>query len=88
MRNIITLLQEGDSVTGKNLLFIVFLGCMVLGITLMCFLSRRDDKAGSLPMHSSVASVLKSAVALLLDIRVLLVIPLLAYSGLQQAFVW
>ncbi|XP_008788091.1 UNC93-like protein 3 [Phoenix dactylifera] len=80
--------KEGDSVTGKNLLFTVFLGCMVLGITLMCFLSKRDDKAGCLPMYSSLASVLKSIVAPLLDIRVLLVIPLVAYSGLQQAFVW
>ncbi|XP_010922380.1 UNC93-like protein 3 isoform X2 [Elaeis guineensis] len=80
--------KEGDGVTGKNLLFTVFLGCMVLGITLMCFLSKRDDNGGSLSMNSSLASVLKSAFALLLDRRVLLVIPLLAYSGLQQAFVW
>lgn len=80
--------KEGDGVTGKNLLFTVFLGSMILGITLMCFLSKRDDKADGLPTHSSLASVLKTVVALLLDIRVLLVIPLLAYSGLQQAFVW
>ena len=79
------ILQEGDS---TNLLFTVFLGCMILGAILMCFLSKRDDKLESLPGQASIGSILKSVIAPLLEARVWLIIPLLAYSGLEQAFVW
>ncbi|XP_009414397.2 UNC93-like protein 3 [Musa acuminata AAA Group] len=80
--------KEGDTVTGKNLLFTIFLCCVVLGIILMCFLSKRDNKEISLATNSSFGSILKSVVAPLFDKRMLLIIPLIAYSGLQQAFVW
>ncbi|XP_020101522.1 UNC93-like protein 3 [Ananas comosus] len=80
--------KEGDSVTGKTLLFTVFLGCMVVGIILMCFLSERNEKADDNPKHSSLGSLLKYIISPLLDIRMLLIIPLIVYSGLQQAFVW
>ncbi|XP_072975594.1 UNC93-like protein 3 [Typha angustifolia] len=80
--------KEGDGVTGKNLLFVVFLGCMVVGVILMCFLSKRDEKGDDLPIRPSLKSLLKLVVAPLLDKRMLLIIPLIAYSGLQQAFVW
>jgi hypothetical protein len=81
-------LQDGGSVTGKNLLFVVFLGCMIVGIVLMCLLSRRDDKGNNAPAHSSFGAMLKYIIAPLKDQRMLLIIPLIAYSGLQQAFVW
>ncbi|XP_078181230.1 major facilitator superfamily protein [Carex rostrata] len=79
---------EGDDVTGKNLLFTVFLVCMIIGIVMMCFLSKRDEKKHDMPTYTSLNSLLKSSFAPLLDKRMLLVIPLIAYSGLQQAFVW
>ncbi|KAK3140028.1 hypothetical protein QOZ80_5AG0394390 [Eleusine coracana subsp. coracana] len=80
--------KDGGSVTGKNLLFVVFLGCMIVGIVLMCLLSKRDEKGDNAPTHSSFGAMLKYIVAPLKDRRMLLIIPLIAYSGLQQAFVW
>lgn len=77
--------KEGDS---TSLLFTVFLGCMILGASLMCFLSKRDDKWEDLPQNSSISNMLKSVIAPLLELRIWLIIPLIAYSGLQQAFVW
>lgn len=79
---------EGDDVTGKNLLFTVFLVFMIIGIVMMFFLSKRDEKKHDQPTYTSLNSLLKSSFAPLLDKRMLLVIPLIAYSGLQQAFVW
>ncbi|KAK6140280.1 hypothetical protein DH2020_025976 [Rehmannia glutinosa] len=63
------------------------------GTILMCFLSKRNGKEERLQespvtFSSSVGSLLKSIWNLLLDVRIILVIPLMAYSGLQQAFVW
>ena len=81
-------LQDEGSVTGKNLLFVVFLGCMIVGIVLMCLLSKRDEKCDSASTHSSFGAMLKYIVAPLKDRRMILLIPLIAYSGLQQAFVW
>ncbi|EES17219.1 UNC93-like protein 3 isoform X1 [Sorghum bicolor] len=80
--------KDGGSVTGKNLLFAVFLGCMIVGIVLMCLLSKRDEKRDNTPTHSSFGVMLKYIIAPLKDQRMLLTIPLIAYSGLQQAFVW
>lgn len=74
---------------GKNLLFAVFLGCMIAGIVVMCLLSKGDEKRDNTPTHSSFGgAMLKYIVAPLKDQRMLLTIPLIAYSGLQQAFVW
>ncbi|KAK9290415.1 hypothetical protein L1049_008584 [Liquidambar formosana] len=84
----------GGTTSGTTLLFIVFLCSMTLGTILMCFLHKRDGNGGkgapdsSANFSSSVVSVLKSAIAPLFDVRMLLIIPLIAYSGLQQAFVW
>ncbi|KAK9289999.1 hypothetical protein L1049_008162 [Liquidambar formosana] len=84
----------GGTTSGTTLLFIVFLCSMTLGTILMCFLHKRDGNGGkgtpdsSANFYSSVVSVLKSAIAPLFDVRMLLIIPLIAYSGLQQAFVW
>ncbi|CAD6269800.1 unnamed protein product [Miscanthus lutarioriparius] len=80
--------KDGGSVTGKNLLFAVFLGFMIVGIVLMCLLSKRDEKRNNTPTHSSFGAMLKYIIAPLKDQRMLLTIPLIAYSGLQQAFVW
>ncbi|KAL7136485.1 hypothetical protein ABFS83_10G034300 [Erythranthe nasuta] len=95
--NLITLAmlrdEEGGRTSGTTLLLIVFLCSMTVGIVLMCFLSKRNGKEDALQdspvtFSSSVGSLLNSMSNLLLDIRILLVIPLIAYSGLQQAFVW
>lgn len=68
---------------------------MTLGTILMCFLNKRDDElekdphnAESLSLYASLSSLSKSIVAPLFDVRMLLIIPLMAYTGLQQAFVW
>ena len=59
----------------------------------MWFLRKEDSKEEepSLPsasLHSSILSLSKSVVAPLADRRMILTIPLIAYSGLQAAFVW
>uniref|UniRef100_A0A453JYC0 Uncharacterized protein n=1 Tax=Aegilops tauschii subsp. strangulata TaxID=200361 RepID=A0A453JYC0_AEGTS len=54
----------------------------------MCLLSKRDEKQDHSSAHSSFGDMLKSIGAPLKDRRMLLLIPLMAYSGLQQAFVW
>ncbi|XP_016490327.1 UNC93-like protein 3 [Nicotiana tabacum] len=96
--NLITLAlmrdREGGSTSGTTALFLVFIGTITLGAVLMCFLSKRTGKEetglqdSSASFFSSVVTLFKSIVTLLQDIRMLLVIPLIAYSGLQQAFVW
>lgn len=94
--NLITLAllrDEGETTSGTTLLLIVFLISMTLGTILMCFLSKRNGKEEMLEgsvdtFSSSVGSLVTSMLNLLLDIRILLIIPLIAYSGLQQAFVW
>ncbi|EEF31048.1 UNC93-like protein 3 [Ricinus communis] len=84
----------GGTTSGTTLLFFVFLCIVTLGIILMCFLSKRVPKGeegredSSVSLYSSLISKSKSVIAPLLDIRMLLIIPLIAYSGLQQAFVW
>ncbi|KAG6437410.1 hypothetical protein SASPL_102326 [Salvia splendens] len=85
--------EEGGTTSGTTLLLIVFLISMTLGTILMCFLSKRNSKDERLEdsvntVSSSVGSLLSSMLNLLFDKRILLVIPLIAYSGLQQAFVW
>ncbi|KAM3340944.1 UNC93-like protein 3 [Capsicum galapagoense] len=86
--------KEGGSTSGKTVLFLVFVCTITLGAILMCFLSKRTGKEearqqdSSASSVSSVATLLKSIITLLQDIRMLLIIPLIAYSGLQQAFVW
>ncbi|KAL6574717.1 hypothetical protein OROMI_012002 [Orobanche minor] len=85
--------EKGGSTGGTTLLLVVFLCSITLGIILMCFLSKRNVKEERLQdfpvtFSSSVGSLLKSILKLLLDIRLLLVIPLMAYSGLYKSFVW
>ncbi|KAL6623566.1 hypothetical protein ACP70R_033445 [Stipagrostis hirtigluma subsp. patula] len=79
--------KDGGNVTGKNMLFVVFLGCMIMGIVLMCLLSKRDEKEINSPVRSSFRAMLKYIVSPLKDRRMLLIIPLMAYFGLQHAFV-
>lgn len=92
----LALLKDGTegSTSGTTLLFVVFLCIMTLGTILMCFLQKKNGKFeketpdASVSFHASVASLSKSVITPLFDIRMILVIPLIAYSGLQQAFVW
>ncbi|GMH10158.1 hypothetical protein Nepgr_011999 [Nepenthes gracilis] len=96
--NLVTLFLLRDTseggTSGTTVLFVVFLFTMALGTILMSFLSKRDGKGENKPrgpsmtFSSAVVSISKSVMAPLLDIRLLLIIPLFAYSGLQQAFVW
>jgi hypothetical protein len=71
---------------------------VTFGAILMCFLSKRssnstkenkklgtDDDAGE---SSSFKSLSISLMSSLTDTKMLLIIPLIAYSGLQEAFVW
>lgn len=85
--------MQGGSTSGTTLLFVLFLISLTVGMALMFFLTKRngkeEEREGSpVNFSSSLVSLLKSMLNLLLDIRILLIIPLLAYSGLQQAFVW
>lgn len=87
--------EETDGTSsGTTLLFIVFLCCTTFGTILMCFLRKRDSReeraSPEYPasFRSSLVSLSKSVINPLFDVRMLLVIPLIAYSGLQQAFVW
>ncbi|KAI3975223.1 hypothetical protein MKX01_017542 [Papaver californicum] len=81
------LIVDGSRKTsGTTFLFVVFLGSMTLGIILMFFLHERDDDGRNLRAPKS--SLSSKVIAPLLDLRMLLIIPLIAYSGLQQAFVW
>ncbi|KAM7531831.1 hypothetical protein LguiB_035241 [Lonicera macranthoides] len=85
--------EAGGSTSGTTLLFLVFLCSMTLGTILMCFLNKRDSKKEglqepSISFCSSVVSLSKAVITPLYDVRLLLIIPLIAYSGLQQAFVW
>ncbi|GLJ05035.1 hypothetical protein SUGI_0009810 [Cryptomeria japonica] len=83
--------SEATSNSGTTLLFAVFLGSMTLGTILAFFLSKQSRSKAGLGIHSSQASfgnLLRATFVPLLDKRMLLLIPLLAYSGLEQAFVW
>ncbi|RZC76058.1 hypothetical protein C5167_000807 [Papaver somniferum] len=88
--NLLTLALLRDGMEGKTsgttFLFVVFLGSMTLGIILMFFLHERDDEGRNLRAPKS--SLSSKVIAPFLDLRMLLIIPLIAYSGLQQAFVW
>ncbi|GER28621.1 UNC93-like protein [Striga asiatica] len=77
--NLITLAmvrdEKGGGTGGTTFLYIVFLFSMTLGIILMCFLRKRNGKEERLQDKSSVTSVgslLKSILKLLLDKRILL----------------
>uniref|UniRef100_A0A7N0U5A2 UNC93-like protein 3 n=1 Tax=Kalanchoe fedtschenkoi TaxID=63787 RepID=A0A7N0U5A2_KALFE len=84
----------GGSTSGTTLLFVVFLCSMTLGTILMCFLQKKHGKLekeiplASVSFCTSVVSLWKSVITPLFDVRMILVIPLITYSGLQQAFVW
>lgn len=60
----------------------------------MFFIRKIDGEDGKEPVGSpmglvdSLVSLPRMIITPLLDIRMLLIVPLLAYSGLQQAFVW
>ncbi|KAJ3680823.1 hypothetical protein LUZ60_015312 [Juncus effusus] len=82
--------EGGEGVSGKNLLFTLFLIFMIIGIIMMCFLSKREEKLNEnkTVYKTEIKSLIKSSFSPLLDKRMLLIIPLISYSGLQQAFVW
>jgi len=69
---------------------------MTFGAILMCFLHNRigNSKEGyknseaDVVESKSLKSLCKSLTSALSDVKMLLIIPLMAYSGLQQAFVW
>ncbi|KAF7145480.1 hypothetical protein RHSIM_Rhsim04G0155900 [Rhododendron simsii] len=66
----------------------------LLSLVLLSGGTKRDSKGeeslpdSSVSFYSSIVSLSKSVITPLCDLRMLLIIPLIAYSGLQQAFVW
>lgn len=50
-------LQDGWNAKGKNLLVTVFLCCMIIGILLMCLLSKRDEEEKWTPKTFPTSSV-------------------------------
>ncbi|KAF2557275.1 hypothetical protein F2Q68_00018051 [Brassica cretica] len=93
----LTLLKDGKegSTSGTTLLLLVFLLIMTFGTILMFFIRKIEGEDGKEPVGGSSMGLVDSLVSLprliitpLLDVRMLLIVPLLAYSGLQQAFVW
>ncbi|XP_078429262.1 major facilitator superfamily protein [Wolffia australiana] len=86
--------NDKEGIKGTTLLFSVFLGSMTLGTALLCFLQKRDEREASLSEFSAVVEnstirvLLQSIISPLRDWRMLLIIPLFVYSGLQQAYVW
>ncbi|XP_047330266.1 UNC93-like protein 3 [Impatiens glandulifera] len=96
--NLLSLALLNDGVEGETsnttLLFLVFLCSMTIGTVLMCFLSKKGSRGeivipdSSDNFYSFLISKSKSLFTPLFDKRMLLLIPLIAYSGLQQAFVW
>lgn len=89
----LALLKDGaeGSTSGTTLLFTVFLGSMTLGTVLMAFLKKRDGEETEGQRDTSVGflvSLWKQVITPLCDTRLLLIVPLIAFSGLQQAFVW
>lgn len=95
--NLLSLAILRDGTQGSpgemKLLYAVFLCSMTLGTILMCFLNKRDNvekesQDSSRSFCVSLLSFLKSVITPLFDVRMLLIIPLMAYTGLQQAFVW
>eukprot|EP00249_Psilotum_nudum_P012408 c23767_g1_i1 orf=290-1702(-) len=76
-------------------LFIVFLGCMAIGTVLACFLSphAHSHKHGHGKEHATLLTKVgghsvRDTFILFRDVKMLLFIPLLICSGLQQAFIW
>ncbi|KAL1313582.1 hypothetical protein HN51_040156 [Arachis hypogaea] len=96
--NLITfaLLSDGQEGTtnGTTVLFVIFLCVMTFGAVLMFFLTNRSGNSkeeyefSGAGVCSSIKSLSRSLTSALSDVRMLLTIPLIAYSGLQQAFVW
>ncbi|KAK7336971.1 hypothetical protein VNO77_17525 [Canavalia gladiata] len=88
--------EQGGSTKGTTLLFVVFVCVMIFGAILMCFLCKRsvnskgqNELSGEDAVEcSSFKSLSRSLTGALTDVKMLLIIPLIAYSGLQQAFVW
>ncbi|CAK8543745.1 unnamed protein product [Lathyrus sativus] len=79
---------QGGSTKGTTLLFVVFLFVMTFGAILMCFLHKRSGNSNDAGESKSLKSLCSSLTSALSDVKMLLIIPLMAYSGLQQAFVW
>ncbi|XP_010543326.1 PREDICTED: UNC93-like protein 3 [Tarenaya hassleriana] len=96
--NLVTLalLRDGKegSTSSTSLLMMVFLFSMTLGTILMFFIKKcetedgRESEGSSVGFCDSLVTLPRMIITPLLDIRMLLIIPLLAYSGLQSAFVW
>ena len=59
----------------------------------MAFLKKRDgeeegERDSSPSFYNLLVSLKEQVVTPLCDTRLLLIVPLIAFSGLQQAFVW
>lgn len=81
----------GTSSTSTGPLLLTFLGCMLVGTGVACFLSSQADLSQQVQTsikETTVLNFMNSTFGILLDKKMLLLLPLLVYSGLQQAFIW
>lgn len=86
--------KPGDAAEGTMTLIFVFLGSMTLGTALAFSLrpqnsTYRTTQPGdlSVPLTGN-GDIAKRMVALLYEKKMLLLILILVYTGLQQAFIW
>ncbi|XP_024382597.1 UNC93-like protein 3 [Physcomitrium patens] len=85
---------SGDSSSGTTLLVIVFLGSMAVGTTLAFFLTPQYSSYStisedSLPLTpAGNRDLAKRMFALLHEKKMVMLIGILIYTGLQQAFIW
>ncbi|MCO5570737.1 hypothetical protein L7F22_024465 [Adiantum nelumboides] len=83
--------QDADTTTTDSSfttwpLLVTFLGCMLVGTSFACFLRPQKDLLRQ--AENSPLNFMSSTFGILLDKKLLLLLPLLVYSGLQQAFIW
>ncbi|BBM98531.1 MFS transporter, NAG-T family, sugar:H+ symporter [Marchantia polymorpha subsp. ruderalis] len=84
-------LQPDKSSAGLVELFLVFLGSMTFGTILACFLrshAHLTSRASSADVSLANRGYAKASFALLSERKMLFLICLLVYTGMQQAFIW
>lgn len=82
---------DTTSTESSRPLLLTFLGCMLVGTCLACFLRPQTDLSRQMETSikkSTAVDFMNSTFGILLDKKMLLLLPLLVYSGLQQAFIW
>lgn len=82
---------NSSETSSSTWLLLIFLGCMLVGTGLCFFLDSQADlskQSLAAGTDSTLDGFVNTALSLMIDKRLLLLLPLLVYSGLQQAFIW